>query len=382
MSSRSPLDFPSPVGAQTYQKFRPSSDFDSSMISKLNGARQLNNRSPPRRSGLSMSFDVPSGRPSHTHLAPISLPHRTKQSFPGSPNGFTKSPLPLSTVSPSSGPFHYASPDPVDYRSPAGTDASELERSPIPRARRTNSGSLPDDAVSSTQGSYEMPRDDDADFPMDDARGHRALSMEDQWREREREQRERDSYQSGQKRRASSPPCDDFSLPSDQVRRLDSGMQRGSPTPRLSVIPQGASISSLSSAGRSGTYTIASSMTSMGSYERRSPNGFSPGGMSPADPGSPYAAPTNLTASPRSSIGSRSATIQPQPTHQRITIEQAIAAAAHSNRASQRKLELPRNSIAAKLKGPYMCDCCPKKPKKFDTEEELKYVLSKPGGVH
>jgi hypothetical protein len=43
--------------------------------------------------------------------------------------------------------------------------------------------------------------------------------------------------------------------------------------------------------------------------------------------------------------------------------------------ASPRKLaEIPKssNSLAAKLKGPYMCECCPKKPKKFEAEEELR----------
>lgn len=43
--------------------------------------------------------------------------------------------------------------------------------------------------------------------------------------------------------------------------------------------------------------------------------------------------------------------------------------------ASPRKLtEMPksRSSLAAKLKGVYICECCPKKPRKFQTEEELR----------
>jgi hypothetical protein len=43
---------------------------------------------------------------------------------------------------------------------------------------------------------------------------------------------------------------------------------------------------------------------------------------------------------------------------------------------SPRKLaELPKShsSLAAKLKGSFMCECCPKKPRRFETEEELRY---------
>jgi hypothetical protein len=42
---------------------------------------------------------------------------------------------------------------------------------------------------------------------------------------------------------------------------------------------------------------------------------------------------------------------------------------------SPRKIaDVPKShsSLAAKLKGPYMCECCPKKPKKFETDEELR----------
>lgn len=154
-------------------------------------------------------------------------------------------------------------------------------------------------------------------------------------------------------------------------------MSRGSPTPRLTVIPQG-SISSISSVSRSGSYTsnlTASSITSIGSFGRRSPNGLSPGGLSPTDTiGSPYATPISLTASPRSSIG-RSAIAQSP--HQRTLSEQAMAGQANRTLASPRKLaeiisKNPSSLVAAKLKGPHMCECCPKKPKKFDSEEELK----------
>lgn len=350
--------------------FRPDS-IDNSMLSKLNR--------PTRRSGLSASVnDAQAPRPHHTHLNTISLPDRSRSSFFDS--GFTKSPVPLSAVSPRHTPFSQLGGSHRDYRSPVGTEAGDMERSPALRTRRLNSGSVADDATVSTQGSFEG-RDDDVDFPMEETSRMRSLQIEDQWRERERErERERDYYQAGQKRRASSPLGDDnIPMASDLLRRRDGGiLSRGSPTPRLTVIPQG-SISSISSASRSGSYVsnlTASSMTSNSSFGRRSPNALSPGGLSPTDPmscGSPFATPISLTASPRSSIG-RSVVAQ-QP-HQRTLSELSMAAQGGRTMASPRKLqEIPKNPsslVAGKLKGPYMCECCPKKPKKFDTEEELK----------
>jgi hypothetical protein len=355
------------------KSFRPNGEsIDNSMLNKLNRTG--------RRSALSASMnDVPAARANHTQLATLSLPHRSKQPFLES--GFTKSPVLMSAISPRNISFNHNGPNTAGYRSPAATDTSDLERSPVPRTRRTNSGSVPDDTIS-TQGSYEG-RDDEVDFPIETSR-MRSLNIEDQRREREWErererERDREYYQAGQKRRASSPPGDDIPLASDALRRREGGtMSRGSPTPRLTVIPQG-SISSISSAGRSGSYVsnlTASSITSMGSFGRLSPNPMSPGGLSPTDPincGSPYATPISLTASPRSSIGRSSAAQAP---HQRTLSEQAMAGQGNRILTSPRKLaEIPKNSsslVAAKLKGPYMCECCPKKPKKFETEEELK----------
>jgi hypothetical protein len=231
-------------------------------------------------------------------------------------------------------------------------------------------------------------REDDADFPMDETTRMRTLAIEDQWRERDWDRdrdrdwdrdrdREREGYQAGQKRRASSPPSDDAALANDLLRRRDGGlMSRGSPTPRLLVIPQN-SLSSVSSVSRSGSYVsnlTASSITSMGSFGRRSPNGLSPGGLSPTDPmscGSPYA-PPSVSDSPHPLVGR-------SPHHQRTPIEQSIPAPVPRTVVSPRKLaEIPKGhgSLASKLKGPYMCECCPKKPKKFETEEELRYVVA------
>lgn len=332
------------------RQFRPNgSAIDSSMLSKLN-----------RRPQLSASVsDLPPPRPNHTHLSAISLPDRTRQhSFLDT--SMTRSPVPMSAMSAYS---H------TDFRSPLGLDPSDYERSP--RARRTNSGSVPDDATVSTQGSYET-RDEDGDFAMETS-GIRTLHIEDPWRERR--ERDRDEFFStGQKRRASSPPSDDFPLASDNLRRREGApMSRGSPTPRLTVIPQG-SLAGMPLTSRSGSYAsnlTAGSIASLGSFGRRSPVALSPGGMSPID--SPYATPLGSAASPRSTLG-RSLALQSP--HQRTLSEQTMLGGGGRTLASPRKLaEIPKNPsslVAAKMKGPYMCECCPKKPKKFDTQDELK----------
>ncbi|KAJ4288884.1 hypothetical protein N0V88_007217 [Collariella sp. IMI 366227] len=172
---------------------------------------------------------------------------------------------------------------------------------------RIHGSTIPEDGAASVYGGYE-PRDDDTDFPMEETTRMRSLAIEDQWRERDWErERDRDCYQPGQKRRASSPPSDDAPLANDMLRRRDGGLiSRGSPIPRLLVIPQ---------------HSVSSSMSS------------------------------------------RTPSEQPLPPQITRTV------------VSPRKLaEIPKShsSLAAKLKGPYMCECCPKKPKKFESEEDLR----------
>lgn len=174
------------------------------------------------------------------------------------------------------------------------------------------------------------------------------------------------------KRRASSPPVEEPALRnasshSDLLRRRE-GISRGSPAPRLSVNPPHGSISSVSSGDRSGSLgglSTATSMTSSLSFGRRSPIGLSPGGLSPTDvASSPFATPNSLTLSPRTTIVPRTGLHQRGPSDQR-------------NMVSPRKLTEPTlrtNNGVGKIQGFYMCDCCPKKPKKFDTREELGLV--------
>jgi len=357
------------------KSYRPNGDsIDHSMLDKLNR--------PARRSGLSASVSDLSGtRPHRTQLTTLSLPHRTRQPFLDS--SFTKSPGAMSTTSatsatsPINAPFGHHPRGSMDYRSPLGTEGSDLDRSPLPHPH--------DGARAGYRGAYDA-RDDEIDFPMEETSRLRSLAIEDQWRERDwdrdrERERERDCYQPGQKRRASSPPSDDAALAGDVLRRRDGGLiSRGSPTPRLLVIPQN-SLSSVSSASRSGSYAsnlTASSITSMGSLGRRSPNGLSPAGLSPTDPMSPYP-PPSLSGSPRPSLGRSTTASSPHHHHHRTPSEQPLSAQVTRTVASPRKLaEIPKShsSLAAKLKSAYMCECCPKKPKKFETEEDLRYGCS------
>ncbi|KAL2158718.1 hypothetical protein VTH06DRAFT_4200 [Thermothelomyces fergusii] len=348
LSTRS-CGLPSPFGHHTLQSYRPNGDaIDHSMLDKLNRSAPFK----PHRPGLSASVnDLPSSRPHHTQPTTLSLPHRTRQPFGDA--SFARSPLSVSATSPIGGtPFGYNNNGraPADQRSPLGAAGSDYDHSPLSRFGRGLAGSAADDGPGA--GYYDA-REDDTDFPMEETTRMRTLAIEDQWRDRDwdkdrERERERDYYQHGQKRRASSPPSDDSAPPNDALRRRDGSLllSRGSPAPRLLAIPQN-SISSVSSASRSGSLVsnlTASSGTSAGSFGRRSPNALSPAGLSPTDPPRP-------------------ACEQPLPPQ----VTRAVA--------SPRKLtEIPKShgSLAAKLKGPYMCECCPKKPKKFETEEDLR----------
>ncbi|KAK7434148.1 hypothetical protein Landi51_13642 [Colletotrichum acutatum] len=150
------------------------------------------------------------------------------------------------------------------------------------------------------------------------------------------------------KRRASMDPDNRvplaFITQDDSFRRRD-GNQGGSPTPRLSVIPQG-SISS--SSGRAGWYSSNLSLLteSMGSssFKRVSPDCVSPGRADPS------------CSPPRSSLS-------------RAPRQRALS--------ESRPLTSPRKLTGVSKPGGttisefFICDCCPKKSKEFESAEEL-----------
>ncbi|KAL9604977.1 MAG: hypothetical protein Q9219_000165 [cf. Caloplaca sp. 3 TL-2023] len=182
----------------------------------------------------------------------------------------------------------------------------------------------------------------------------------------------------GMKRRASSPPPDashDDKAPLYSAGSSGDLHQRNTaaahPTARASPVnrfgPQHGSISSASSTGlRNGSYassgalSVGSSLTSLSSnHERLSPTSEYPYPQTHSDRESPY-----ITSHP-----------SPQPSlphaHSRPSPEKPSPAASRkmsSGTPTPRKQSNPP-SLQANM---YICQCCPKKPKKFETEDELR----------
>ncbi|KAI9845369.1 MAG: hypothetical protein M1838_001769 [Thelocarpon superellum] len=209
----------------------------------------------------------------------------------------------------------------------------------------------------------------DPEFPMEET-GLKHLNLGD------RSPPRRDDYsphsKTGQKRRASSPPrepdgplsagssstASEFSHRQPLTHR---SAERKSSVPRLnngsvsstSSLPRSASL--VSSAGMS---LAASSTTSMSSFDRLSPRGTSP--LSELDPtqDTAYTPTTSLRPSPRNSLS--------RP-HQRNSSEAKTAPTSRRPSADDPGPTTHHSSSAF-----YICECCPKKPKKFENLAELR----------
>ncbi|KAL8689813.1 MAG: hypothetical protein Q9218_004598 [Villophora microphyllina] len=184
--------------------------------------------------------------------------------------------------------------------------------------------------------------------------------------------------QPGKKRRASSPPPDsshDDKAPSQSAGSSSDLYQRNNQAPthppnRASPVnrfgPQHGSVSSASSVGlRNGSYassgalSVGSSLTSHSpNHERLSPTSEYPYPQSHPERDSPY---ITSHPSPRSSVSH--AHPHPAPTKSSAASSRKMS----SDGASSRRANNPPN-----LQAPICCQCCPKKPKKFETLEELR----------
>jgi hypothetical protein len=231
-----------------------------------------------------------------------------------------------------------------------------------------------DETSSQHRGSYDHSVFSEHEFGMEE-NGMRELNISD------RSPAESEEYhlgpKGGLKRRASSPPSEaaredrpTTSGHSDLYHRRSAQMlvNRNCAASRFQA-NQG-SISSASSLGQRtgsigssfGFSTAASSMTSYGGDQRLSPNALSPLGETDSGPVSPYAASRSLNPSPRSSLS--------RPQHQRGPSETDQP---QIRKMSTESVLHPRhNSVVSRIPGAYICECCPKKPKKFDSEEELR----------
>lgn len=316
------------------------------MKKKLDPLRTLDNRPSTGRSLLTASVNDAMGRRlSNEHRLPaLSLPLHPKANagLLDSPDRFTQTPH--SALTPLSG-SHFSAHSPLDYRSPKSV--SDADRSPPNRTKRLNS----DDA--STQGSYEIE-----DMEMEETSMNRLRIDE--------------HHATGSKRRASSPPGEGLgasllgpTTQGEMVRRRDV-TSRGSPTPRLGPVHESPAPHTTE---RNRSFNLSlltgSSVTGLGSsFGGLSPGGLSPGalsgGLSPIATdhscSSPYSTPMSTNPSPRASLS--------RAPHQRTFSDGRPF-------ASPRKLTEGSKLSGAKIQGFFMCECCPKKPKKFETAEEL-----------
>jgi hypothetical protein len=354
--------------------------YDKSLLQKLDARRGTDNKTPPRgysKSAFSSSAsdDSPTSRIAleHRHpsqLKPLSLPILTSRP------GFVESPIamsrygdtPLSSgVSPGNSYPRFGLQTQFDSKSPS--DGAESDRSPHPFIRQSGSSSVMsvgDEASSVTSRSREtydhrISPDHDVDFHMEET-GLRRLYI-DEYSGRS------DAYSpgatAGQKRRASSPPVEEgpslhtVGSVSDLFRRRES-RSRSSPTPRFHSTS--GSVSSTTSGPRNNSYAsstlsiAASSMTSMSSYGRLSPGGISPGASDIPD--SPYVTSLSLNPSPRAATNHQRQLSETRPLMTSRKLSDSVSQGKSSN--------------TPKIQGIFMCECCPKKPKKFDSQEELK----------
>ncbi|EED23768.1 C2H2 finger domain protein, putative [Talaromyces stipitatus ATCC 10500] len=179
------------------------------------------------------------------------------------------------------------------------------------------------------------------------------------------------SGQHGMKRRASSPPREPIlhKAPSNgdlASRRTSAHHFTNHVSPTSRHLPSHNSISSLSSASWRTSTSFSSSAglsagTSASSYDR-----MSTGGQSPKSDGDHYHDKAVVNQpSPNGSVGGFSTLKTPyyngdsKPTvsNRKISFQSGISGPRGGN---------------SKLGGLYICDCCPKKPKKFETQEELR----------
>ena len=233
------------------------------------------------------------------------------------------------------------------------------EHGPSENSRTTTRhGSLTFDDTGSHRGSYDQSMFISDEFGMEEGQMSN-LNIHD---------RSPGSPKAGSKRRASSPPRDrgDRSSVSSasghseiyQRRSIQQLPNRGSPISRFT--PNQSSISSASSYGPRhgslgsslGVASVPSSATSYGSGR------VSPSTLSPALD-SDLRAGAAKTSNPNVILAS----------HQRSISESTQGGA---RKPSVDGVSHSRNSSLSHMQGVYICECCPKKPKKFDTEEELR----------
>ena len=366
----------------------------------------------PQKVKSSSLSDGPMCAPSEPHFKK----ERPSSRFGDSPRSQAMSPGLISSAA--AGAQDYR-----DYRSPPSDGMSPLSavesaaaapghsssRAPLHRSRReslSGSGSVFSNFDESAAGSFNSPTseyatrakrtshdqslmlaepDSTADFPMEETGALRHLHLEDRpppsldspyYCSSSAEARSGMSL----KRRASSPPPeaphDDKALhsagsSSELYQRSTAHLtaSRGSPINRFAPIH--GSVSSTSSSGlRNGSYASSgglsvggSSISSISTHERPSPGGLSPASdqVNTRDLQHNHSLP--MTSSPRDSL---------PRAHQRTPSDTKSSAAIARKMSSENSRPRKLHNAPGLQAHVHICECCPKKPKKFDTLEDLK----------
>ncbi len=186
------------------------------------------------------------------------------------------------------------------------------------------------------------------------------------------------AYRANLKRRASSPPTEikreDRTVAggrNDLYHRRSQQMlaPRDSSSSRFQNVHGSISSASSASTQPNASYassyglSVASSATSYTPTERVSPSMLSPTMDSELGPLSPFAPSRSLNPSPRGSIS------RPGPQQRGPSDAESVPTRKTSTDSSAVR---SRQSSVSKKQGMLFCDCCPKKPKKFESEEELR----------
>ncbi|KAF2721443.1 hypothetical protein K431DRAFT_303428 [Polychaeton citri CBS 116435] len=322
--------------------------YDKRLLSRIGGPNTPKRQSISFPSGTSLESSQqsqPDGERRDAHLRPLSMPER-----------------------------HGSFDSPGGSRWPPSSDAGFVEHGPPdhhhhhhhrPQTRR---GSIQHEDTQSHRGSYDHSIFLQDDFPMEDAHP----------KQHERSPGFDDAAKAGLKRRASSPPRDvpredrmsiaSTTSQADLHRRPPHGsFSRGSPVSRFFTNHSVASPASSygprhNSLGSSfGLLSNASSVTSFGSG-RVSPNALSPAVDSDLRPSIVYNAAK--AANPP--------VIPYTPQHQHTSSSSSSSLGSQSVMRKMPTDSIMHSRNSSLSAGLYICECCPKKPKKFDTEDELK----------
>jgi hypothetical protein len=331
-----------------------SNSYDKHLLSRIGGPS--NGPNTPKRASQTSASMQETAQLAHAEserwngqLRPLAMPDRR-------PSGLDS---PGSSRWPSSGTI---SPGFLGFFDHALADTSRTNS-----MSQSRTASLTFDDSMSQRGSYDLSMYQHDDSAEDGPLGH--LHLQD----RSPGADDLQGARAGTKRRASSPPRDPLrgdriSVSSSSAselfhrRSIQQGMGRDGPMNRYN-----SSLSSASSFGpRNGSLasslgmaSITSSATSYGSG-RVSPSNLSPAFDSDHRPASQYGTPK--TSNPISSVMA-----QPQP--------RPLSESAQSPHTVAASVPQSRSTSISQSQGAHMCECCPKKPKKFDSLEDLRYVV-------